>query len=110
MTEFSNGEALAETSDLAMPDLASDFAMLALESQTVVALRMFGLCGFWPMAASERERMVSEKPLAFARSAAAAAAVATEGGRSDEILAAALQPLRTKTRANMRRLSRKARA
>ncbi len=80
---------------------------LAAEAQTVIALRLWGMAGLWPVSPSETTRMVAEKWPAFAQSAGAAGAAMMKGHGPDRIAAAALRPLRRRTRANSRRLSRR---
>ncbi len=78
--------------------------MLAVEANTVVLYRTGLFCGFRPMSGAEVHRMISEKPPAFAASAMAAGLTALGGQRPDQIIAAALHPLRTETNRNLRRL------
>lgn len=76
------------------------------EAQTVIALRLMGMQGFWPVATSETARMVEEKLPAFIRSGSAATEAAIRGKRPDQIAQAALRPIRARTRANAKRLTR----
>ena len=52
----------------------------------------------------EAARMVTEKPAAFALGAQRAAMAAIAGRAPETVAAAALRPIRTRTRANARRL------
>ncbi len=79
--------------------------MLAMEAHVVFAYRTFGLCGFRPMSSEEITKMVSEKPSAFAASAMAAGFTAMMGQRPDQVMAAAMHPLRAETNRNVRRLA-----
>lgn len=79
-------------------------AMLAVEANVVVIYRTLGLFGFRPMGAQEVSRMMSEKPPAFAASALAAGLTAIGGQRPDQVMAAAIHPLRIETNRNVRRL------
>lgn len=81
-------------------------AWLTAEAQTVIALRLAGFHGLWPMGPHEATRMVAEKWPAFIQSAGAAGAAALAGHSPDRIAAEALAPIRRKTRANSRRLTR----
>ncbi len=81
-------------------------AQLLVEAQTVMALRMLGMAGLWTVSPAESTRMVFEKPDAFIRSASAATGAMLAGKRPDQVAAAAIKPLRRKTRANSRRLTR----
>ena len=76
------------------------------EAQVVIAYRMMGMAGVWPVSASENARMVSEKVPAFITASGAATAAAMSGKRPDQILEAALRPIGLKTRANSRRLGK----
>lgn len=81
------------------------WTMLA-EAQTVVALRMMGMAGFWTLADGETARMVTEKQQAFAQSAFDGAAAAMRGQAPEHVLDAFVRPLGRKTSANARRLGR----
>lgn len=81
--------------------------MLGIETQMVIAYRLLGMSGVWAVAPSENERMVSEKAPAFAHAANAAMRAAASGKRPDEVLTAAVKPLRSRTKSNVRRLSRR---
>ena len=83
--------------------------MLAIEAQTVVATRLWGMAGLWPVSPREGTRMVAEKWPTFAQAARAASHATLSGHPPDQVMAAALKPIRKKTRANSRRLSRRKR-
>jgi hypothetical protein len=86
--------------------LAAETATFAAETQWVVALRMSRLAGGGALAASEAQRMISEKIMAGAQ-AQVAAGMALAAGRGMEGAArAAVRPFRRAVRANRRRLSR----
>ena len=78
--------------------------MLAVEANTVIAYRTGLFCGFRPMSGDEVHRMFSEKAPAFVAAAMAAGFTAFGGRRPDQVVAAALHPLRTETNRNLRRL------
>lgn len=80
---------------------------LALETQTVVGLRLLGMAGMWPVARSESSRMWTEKPAAFVEAGGAAFWAAAAGKSPEEVLDAAVRPIRKRTRANSKRLSRR---
>ena len=86
--------------------LSVQTTQLVVEAQTVMALRFLGMAGFWSVSPSENARMVNEKSDAFIRSASAATAAMMSGKRPDQIATAAIKPLRSKTRANSKRLTR----
>ncbi len=87
--------------------LGYQMAMTMAEAQAVMAMRIFGLAGAWSLPPSEAIRMIAEKPPAFMRAASAAGMAAANGKRPDQILSAALKPVRQKTRANSRRLAKR---
>ena len=81
---------------------------IAAEAQTVIALRMAGFAGFWPMTPVEGLRMVTEKIEAGQASAEAALRASLAGQGPAEVAMAAMRPVRAKTRANARRLKARA--
>lgn len=87
--------------------LGLEMMHLAGETQSIMAMRLLGMSGLWNVTDTESTRMVAEKPAAFARSAEAAIKAAMGGQRPDQVMAAAVEPLRSKTRANVARLSRR---
>ena len=82
-------------------------AQMLAEANSVIAFRLMGMAGGWPVSPSENARMVLEKGPAFLRAYGEAATAAMKGSRPDEIAAAALRPISRKTRSNSKRLSRK---
>lgn len=80
---------------------------LLVEAQTVIWLRLWGMAGVWSVAPDERHRMVSEKAAAFTESAWRVTHAMAAGKRPDEVMSAALIPIRRKTRSNSRRLVRR---
>ncbi len=87
--------------------LQGQIAMMAFEAQAVVTLRILGMMGLWAVTPSENARMLSEKPTAFLQSATAAMNAAANGMRPDQIVTAAVTPIRRRTSANVRRLSKR---
>ncbi|WP_238369917.1 antifreeze protein [Heliomarina baculiformis] len=81
--------------------------MLWIETMSVMSMRMLGMAGMWSVTPSENKRMVSEKPLAFMGSIAAAQRAALAGKRPDQIVDVAVTRLRRKTRSNSRRLAKR---
>lgn len=81
-------------------------AQMLADAQTVVAFRMLGMAGGWPVSPAENTRMVLEKGPTFIRAYGDAAVAAMKGKRPDEIAEAALRPIGRKTRSNAKRLSR----
>lgn len=81
-------------------------AQMLVEANTVIAFRVMGMAGGWPVSPTEGARMVFEKGPAFLRAYGDAATAAMKGKRPDEIATAALRPIGRKTRSNAKRLSR----
>lgn len=79
---------------------------MMVEAQTVIAMRMMGMMGFWPMHPGEGARMLSEKLEALQEAQLAVMKSAARGGSAVEVTEAALRPLRRRTRANAARLVR----
>lgn len=79
-------------------------ARMMAEAQTVVALRVAGMAGFWTLAPGETARMVTEKQAAFAEAALAVASAAASGARPEQVFDAAIRPLGRRTSANAKRL------
>ncbi|SHI87899.1 hypothetical protein [Wenxinia saemankumensis] len=88
---------------------AMQTALVAAEAQTVIALRLWGMAADWHGGAGERERMIAEKAPVFARAAGAAMTAALALQPPPLVALAALRPIRARTRANLRRLSRPSR-
>lgn len=78
------------------------------ESQLVIGLRLAGMAGFWPMGQAETGRMLSEKIAAGQLAGQAALRAGMAGGSLPQIALAAMQPVGRRTRANARRLTKKA--
>mgnify|MGYP003707820909 CR=1 FL=1 len=85
-----------------------EIGALALEAQAVIAMRMMGMAGLWPVTKSEGRRMILEKPEAFSNAAMAAAKRAIKGGRVDDVVSVATKSLTRKARANRKRLAKRA--
>ena len=84
-----------------------EFATLMTEAQAVIAMRMVGMAGMWSVTPYENKRMVSEKAYALTKSASEATYASLRGAPPDAVMAAAMKPIRQKTRANARRLSKR---
>ncbi len=84
-------------------------AQMLAEAQSVMAMRMLGMAGGWPVSPSETSRMVTEKGPAFIRAYGDATRALMKGKRLDEVAEAALKPIGRKTRSNAKRLSRRKR-
>ena len=86
---------------------AMQYTYMMAEAQSVIAMRMMGMAGIWSVTPAEDARMISEKIHAMTKATTDATRVALSGGTADQIGAAALKPIRRKTRANARRLSKR---
>lgn len=90
---------------LHMTNVIAPSLELLAEAQMVVALRLAGMAGVWPVGMDEAHRMVSEKGPALIGAATDAQTVALSGQRLDQILLAAITPLTGAARDNRIRLS-----
>lgn len=77
-----------------------------LEVQQVIALRMMRVAAGGAPAADEMQRMITEKIAALALAQNAAAAALITGKGMDVATVRALAPVRSRVRANRRRLTR----
>ena len=84
-----------------------ELGMVMAEAQAVIAMRVLGMVGAWPVPKSENRRMVSEKVHAVTKGITDASYAALRGSSPEAITAAALKPVRRATRGNARRLSRR---
>ena len=84
-------------------------AQMLVEANTVIAFRLMGMAGGWPVSPSETSRMVTEKGPAFIRAYGEATRAMMKGKRLDQVAEAALIPISRKTRSNAKRLSRRRR-
>jgi hypothetical protein len=82
-------------------------AHMMAEAQMVIGMRLMGMAGIWSVPPAEDARMVSEKMHAVTRSATDAGHAMMRGETPDKITAAAIKPLRQKTRANAKRLGKR---
>ena len=86
-----------------------DAGRFTLEAQSVIALRLMRIAGGGALGAREAQRMVTEKVTALA-AAQMAGGLALASGKSFEAAAKlAAAPIRSRVRANHRRLARGAR-
>ena len=76
------------------------------EANMVIAMRLWGMAGFWNMAPQENLRMVQEKAEAAVQSATRAGAAIMAGKGAADVAMAALKPVRQRTRANLKRLQK----
>ena len=76
------------------------------EAQMVMSLRVMGMWGVIPASRRENHTMSAEKAPAFAKAALAAGTAAALGKSPDEVLQAAIRPIRRRTSANVKRLTK----
>ena len=81
-------------------------SVMMAEAQAVIAMRMFGMMGMWPVSPGENARMVSEKIAAVQEAQMAVMKAAMNGASPAAMAEAALRPVRRRTRANAERLAR----
>jgi hypothetical protein len=86
--------------------LSMQMGLMTLEAQRVVAMRVWGMGGFWNVSSAENARMVEEKSDAAVASALAAGQAVMRGKSPAGVALAAMKPLRTKTKANAKRLAK----
>ena len=86
---------------------AVEMTYLMAEAQAVITMRLMGMAGLWSVTGFEDRRMVSEKVYALTKAGTEAGKAALSGGSPDRIVAAAIKPIRQKTRANARRLGKR---
>ena len=82
-------------------------SLVLAEAQTVIALRIMALNGFWSVTPYENRRMVSEKIWATTKSVTETQRALLRGATAPDVASAAILPFRQKTRANARRLSKR---
>jgi hypothetical protein len=86
--------------------LSSEAALLGLEAQHVIALRLIRLAAGGALAESEAGRMIAEKVEAVGEAQVAAAIAAMKGGNSNQVAKKALGVYKKRIRGNRRRLSK----
>ena len=69
--------------------------------------RMAGMAGLWPVTPYENTRMVSEKAYAITKAMGNVAQASLRGAAPEAVMAAAIKPVRQKTRSNARRLTKR---
>jgi hypothetical protein len=90
-----------------MMSLSIRTATMLAEAQMVIGMRMLGMAGMWRVTPSENTRMVNEKLAAAQESAFAATRAALLGKSPATIAEHALKPIRRRTSANAKRLTRR---
>lgn len=84
-----------------------EMSLMAAEAQAIIAMRLWGMSGLWSVTGGENDRMVSEKTQAMTKAMIGAGSAAMTGQRPDQVMAAAIKPLRQTTRANRKRLAKR---
>lgn len=87
-------------------ELSVQAGMMMAEAQMVIAMRLWGMAGFWNTNPEENLRMVQEKAEAALQSATRAGAAMMAGQGTAAVAMAALKPVRSRTRANLKRLQK----
>ena len=82
-------------------------AAISIEAHMVIAMRTMGMIGLWNVDRSENLRMMAEKAHAAAESGRAASGAVWRGGGPGAATYAALKPIRSRTRSNVRRLHKR---
>lgn len=85
--------------------LWQQMAMLGVESQVVIGMRVAGMLGMVAQAPGEPYRMVAEKQAAASESLFAMAQAASSGASPDRVMSAALKPYSKRAHANSSRLT-----
>lgn len=88
--------------------LLGQMTRIAIESQTVIGLRILGMMGMTNQSPGEPFRMIAEKQAAATESLFAMTRAASSGASAERVMSAALRPYGKRTRANSRRLTRNA--
>jgi hypothetical protein len=86
--------------------VSSQAALLALEAQSVIALRLMRVAAGGASARSEMQRMVTEKVQAFGEAQTAAAVGSITGRKSPQIAKKVVRVYKKRVRGNRRRLTR----
>jgi len=86
--------------------LSSQTAMLALEAQSVIALRLMRIASGGALARSEMTRMTTEKVQALGEAQAAAVIGSVTGRNSQQIAKKVVKVYKKRVRRNRRRLTK----
>ncbi|MDT8854362.1 antifreeze protein [Paracoccaceae bacterium Fryx2] len=87
--------------------LSVQMSMMAVEAQTVIMLRLWGMAGLWNTADTENDRMMTEKVDAMRDASAAAGRALASGASPNGVALAALKHVRRRTRSNAARLTKR---
>ncbi|MBN2739997.1 MAG: antifreeze protein [Rhodobacteraceae bacterium] len=83
-----------------------DAAKIGFEAQSVIAMRLAGIAGFWNVPENENVRMVQEKPMAVLEAGQAAFDALMKGHSPDRVVSESMARIGNHTQANMARLSK----
>lgn len=86
--------------------LMTQWTLMMIEAQRVIAMRLAGMSGTWNVSAKEDSRMVTEKHQAAVAAGQAMIQTAARGASPAVVALAGLKPVRAKTRANNSRLTK----
>ena len=81
------------------------FGALMAEAQVVIAMRMMGSVGAWNLGPAENIRMVTEKASAATDAGQAMSRAIWRGASPAETALAVMQPIRKRTKNNVKRLT-----
>ncbi|SMO99959.1 hypothetical protein SAMN06265221_1534 [Paracoccus laeviglucosivorans] len=87
--------------------VAVNTTIMLSQAQTVIALRMMGMAGFWSVTPAENTRMVQEKLRAGLQAGMAVQHAMLTGKTPVEVAEAALRPVARVTASNSRRLMKR---
>lgn len=85
--------------------LALETTRAVADAQAVIAMRMGGMMGVWPVAGGETHRMVQEKPLAMIKAMVAMQGAIIAMQTPDQVMRAGLRPISEKVGGNAKRLT-----
>lgn len=84
--------------------LSMHTGLMLAEAQMVIAMRLWGMAGFWNVAPEENSRMIHEKTEAMTQAALSVGRAMLSGKGAAAIAMSALKPVRSRTRSNLKRL------
>jgi hypothetical protein len=87
--------------------LAIQTSMMMAEANMVITMRLMGMGGMWRVTPAENSRMVNEKTAAAMASGQAMGQAIMAGKSPAKVALAAVQPVRSRTNANVTRLAKR---
>jgi hypothetical protein len=91
---------------LAFWRLSMEIGQMTMEAHHIMTHRVLGMAGILPMRSDEPARMITEKHDAMTASGLAVGQAMMAGKSATDVMAAAVKPMRAKTKANAKRLSK----